>query len=251
MVSFDTGSFIQHSLKEFPKEACGVVVNDSYIPCKNIATDPEKNFQISAIELASIAAQHGKVQAVLHSHPMVGRSKWPAQWPSHHDMVQWLKGDIPWGIVATEGENCSPLVWMDEATIAPLEGREFVHGVWDCYSTVRDWYRVERGVTVPNFPRGMEWWDKGANHYEDNFEKAGFIEISRDELQIGDAVLMRVKSPVINHAAVVTGSNQIIHHLFHRKSGFDDFNKWERFYAKYVRLRENNDKNNNTAWPIS
>lgn len=231
--------FKSHAKKTYPREACGVVVNGEYIPCKNIAEQPTATFVIAAQELAEIAATKGRATALLHSHPISKTiaSKWPEQWPSHHDMVQWMKGNIPWGIIATDGENFSDLVWMDESVIAPLEGRPFVHGVWDCYGLVRDWFRLERGITIPNFPRGMEWWEKGANHYEENFEKAGFVEISRDEIQPGDCAMYQVRSPVINHAAVITGSNEIMHHLFHRYSGRDDFHKWERLVAKYVRYK--------------
>jgi cell wall-associated NlpC family hydrolase len=150
-------------------------------------------------------------------------------------MVQWLMGDIPWGIGGTEGENVDPLVWLDEATIAPLEGREFIHGVWDCYSCVRDWYRLKKGLTIPNFPRGMEWWEKGANHYEDNYGKAGFTEVDRADTDVGDVCLMQFRSPVPNHAAVITGPNEILHHVFHRYSGSDRFDRWERVIVKFLR----------------
>lgn len=230
-------AFRAHVLARYPEEACGVLVDGSFIPCQNVSENPRKHFRIAAEELVRIGMERGRVEAVLHSHPFDRRSppKWPAAWPSHHDMVQWLKGDVPWGITATEGENIDPLIWLNESEIAPLEGREFVHGVWDCYATVRDWYRLAKGLTIPNFPRAMDWWEAGANHYEENFEKAGFKEITRAEADVGDAMLIRVRAPVINHAAVITGNNVILHHLFHRYSGFDRFDRWERFAAKFVR----------------
>jgi proteasome lid subunit RPN8/RPN11 len=230
-------AFRAHVLARYPEEACGVLVDGRFLPCQNVSDNPRLHFQIRSEEMVRIAMEVGPVQAILHSHPFDSRRppKWPAHWPSHNDMAQWMKGSVPWGITGTEGENIDPLVWLDEGTIAPLEGREFVHGVWDCYATVRDWYRVEKGLTIPNFPRGMDWWDRGANHYEENFERAGFKEIHRDEVDVGDAMLIRVRAPVPNHAAVITGNNQILHHLFHRLSGFDRFDRWERFAAKFVR----------------
>jgi len=229
--------FNQHVLNEYPKEAVGVLVHDEFVACKNIDEQPTQHFRVSGTQLAEIGANKGRITALLHSHPYDIRRppKFDAVWPTHHDMQQWLKSDIPWGIASTEGENVSPLVWLDESVIAPLEGRPFIHGIWDCYATVRDWYRLEKGYNIPNFPRGMEWWDKGGNHYEDNFRAAGFIEIPRKEIQIGDSVLFQVRSPVINHAAVITGSNEILHHLFHRLSGKDRFDRWERLSAKFVR----------------
>ncbi len=230
-------AFRAHALSVYPREACGVIAAGSYVPCENAAASPGEHFVIRAQELALIGATIGKVEALLHSHPFDSRRppKWPASWPSHHDMAQWMKGSTPWGIAATEGENVDPLIWLDEATIAPLEGRPFVHGVWDCYAVVRDWYRLERGITLPNYPRAMEWWERGQDHYAQNFASAGFVEVPRAQSQVGDVCLMQVRSPVINHAAVVTGTNDILHHLFHRLSGSDSFSRWERMCVKIVR----------------
>lgn len=36
---------------------------------------------------------------------------------------------------------------MPSEGIKPLKGRPFVHGIWDCYAIVRDWYRLERELT--------------------------------------------------------------------------------------------------------
>jgi cell wall-associated NlpC family hydrolase len=231
--------FKQHVLAEYPREACGVIVNDIFVKCQNVAPTPTQTFQISATELAGIGAQYGKVQAILHSHPFdrTQHQKWEPSWPSHEDMKQWLKSDAAWGIVATEGENISEMLWLDEGTIAPLEGRPFVHGVWDCYSTVRDWFRLERGITLKNYPRAMGWWERGLDHYSTNFADAGFEEVPRAIADVGDICLFQVRSQVINHAAVITGSNQLVQHLFHRLSGYDRFDRWERMIVKYIRLK--------------
>lgn len=230
--------FKAHVLAEYPKEACGVLVRGQFIPCTNTADDPFKDFRISATDLVRIAMDVGTVEAILHSHPIDRKRppKWNGSWPSHQDMVQWLLGTVPWGIVCTEGENISPFVWLDEGEIAPLEGRPFVHGVWDCYGAVRDWYRLEMKADIPNFPRVMSWWDRGLDHYTKNFEKAGFIEIPKADVRVGDACLMQVRSEVPNHAAVITGPNQILHHLIHRLSGFDRLDRWDRTITKFVRL---------------
>ena len=58
----------QHAIKEAPKEACGIVVNDKYLPCLNISNTPEDNFAIHPKDFLK-ARSKGKLQYIVHSHP--------------------------------------------------------------------------------------------------------------------------------------------------------------------------------------
>jgi cell wall-associated NlpC family hydrolase len=223
-------------LARYPEEACGFVVADEFVPCKNIAEDPLKHFKV-ANKTYLKHARTGKLQAVLHSHPysLTERFKWPKEWPSSDDMRAQIAMNIPWGIVATEGEGLTRMIWLGDVP-PPLEGREFIHGVLDCYSICRDYYR-EQGIVLPDYPRDMEWWDHGEDLYSQNFAAAGFVEITAAEATTGDAVLMGVGTSVVNHAAVIVGPNRILHQLFNRMSGVEPLNKWDRKVAKYLRYK--------------
>lgn len=231
--------FERHVIAEYPKEACGLVVAGAYIPVRNAAEDPLTTFRIEPTAYVE-AAQLGPIQAVLHSHPyhLSKPPKLPPEWPSTQDMRGWLANNIPWGICATDGSGISQLVWLDEDNPQPLIGREFIHGINDCYSLVRDYYRLELGITLLNQPRGMDWWDNGQNLYDENFERAGFYTVPPEEATVGDCVLMKVRSPVTNHAAVITGPNEILHHLFHRLSGKDSLSRWSKVINRVVRYRK-------------
>ena len=61
----------QHALEEAPKEACGIVVNDIYYPCKNISDTPEDTFAIHPKDFLK-ARSKGKLQYIVHSHPAGG-----------------------------------------------------------------------------------------------------------------------------------------------------------------------------------
>lgn len=230
-------AFKQDVLARYPEEACGLVVNDRYVPCPNVAERPTETFRIDPVEL--IKHGYGSIQAILHSHPydLARPTIYPPEWPSSHDLRAWMGGSIPWGIAATDGEGLTNLVWLDDTSPEPLVGREFVFGVNDCYSLIRDWYRMERGITIPNYVRSMDWWERGEDLYTDNFESAGFYEVPLDEIQVGDVLMFKVRAPVPNHAAVMTGTNEILHHLFHRPSGYDTLAKWARVIVKAVRYR--------------
>ena len=226
----------QHAVDRFPNECCGVIINGIYYPCKNLATTPEQTFKLGGAEVTQLELKHGSVEAVVHSHPYtaITRGKWEPEWPSSHDMESWMKGKVPWCIVATDGEGITAPVWLNDQDRPELLGREFVHGITDCYALIRDYFWFQ-GVEIPNYARGMEWWMQGQDLYSENFATAGFVEIPADEARIGDVVLMKVASPVINHGGVITGPNEISHHLIHRLSGRDTLSRWRRTIAKYLR----------------
>lgn len=232
-------AFEAHVIACYPAEACGVLAKGCFVPCENVADNPRTDFAISAQELAQIELTKGPVEAVLHSHPydITKPPAFPPEWPSHLDMHSWMQGKTRWGIVATDGEGISPVLWMDDASPAPLEGREFVWGVNDCYSLIRDWFRFERGITLPNYPRQWKFWERGQALYDDNFTDAGFVEIAENDVKPGDCALMRIRTAVSTHAAVITGPNTILHHLLHRQSGYDSLLKWRPFVTKYVRYK--------------
>ena len=229
-------AFVADVLARYPEEACGLLVDGHYIAVPNVAETPLQTFRIDPVEVANARAT-GVLQAVLHSHPyeLSKRQRWPAQWPSTKDMEGWMAGTVPWGICATDGEGTTELVWLDDVERAPLIGRQFIHGVHDCYAVVRDWFFINRGIALINVARGIDWWNKGEDLYEVNFERAGFIEVPLETAQVGDVVLMQYRAKVINHAAVVSGPNQILHHLFHRLSGYDQLSSWVPHIKKTVR----------------
>jgi proteasome lid subunit RPN8/RPN11 len=225
-----------HASAVFPNECCGVITGNDYCPMANISSNTLNSFKISGAEFIRVNKLN-KVQAVIHSHcidPKLSFDQDP-RWASHLDMEGWIASDIPWGIVATNGINVMPPLWYDDTVIEPLEGRNFVHGITDCYAIIRDYYRLELGIKLNNYAREMSWWNAGKDLYSENFNDAGFVEISKEEATTNDCCLFQVRSPVINHAAVITGNNEILHHLFHRLSGKDQLHKWERNITKYVR----------------
>lgn len=236
-ISTNTLKAIQeHALLCYPNECCGLIIDGAYCPQENTAADPTTEFRIATDKFAA-AIILGRVDAVIHSHcfDIEKPSKHDPRWPSTKDMEGWISSTMVWGIVATNGTECSSILWMDDNDIPPLIGREFQHGIADCYAIIRDYYRLEKNIVLMNGPRAMDWWDDGKDLYADNFEEAGFYEISADEADVGDVCLFRVRSPVINHAAVITGNNQILHHLFHRLSGHDHLDKWRKSIVKYIR----------------
>lgn len=94
---------------------------------------------------------------------------------------------------------------------AEYEGRPFLHGLFDCYTLVRDYYRKEFNLILPtNIQRTWEWWQGGENLYVENAKFFNFEEVQN--LQKHDLIVMNLMSPVPNHGAIYLGDNKILHH---------------------------------------
>lgn len=170
---------------------------------------------------------------VFHSHPNL-----PAE-PSQADMVACEASGLPWFILSFPSGQ-----WHEtqpSGYIAPLVGRAWAHGVLDCYSVIRDWYRAERGIDLPNFDRFDEWWKRGQSLYLDNFDSAGFEAlgaVQSQDMEVGDVLLMQVASPVPNHAAIYLGDGLILHHLQGRLSSRDVYGGyWQKITTHILRHR--------------
>ena len=104
---------------------------------------------------------------------------------------------------------------------------------------MRDWFRSERGVLLPNFARFDDWWKRGENLYLDNFSRVGFEVVNFADLRNllpGDCFLMQVASPVPNHAAVYLGDGLILHHLQGRLSSRDVYGGyWQKVTTHVLR----------------
>ncbi len=232
-----------HVLAEFPKEACAYLVDGEIFPVGNVSDNPTQTFNVDALDRLRAEAK-GQVTGFLHSHPATpleaASRPYPTFWPSSHDMRSWLADNVRWGISACDGDYVTEPVWLDEDHVAPLEGRPFIHGIWDCYSAVRDYFRVNKGVTLKNYPRGMEWWNAGEDLYDTQFAGAGFVELPSTDLKPGDVALMAIHSKgVICHAAVLHDLNTLFHHTYSRSgtglSCYVPFGRWEKHVIKYVR----------------
>lgn len=226
-----------HAAETYPRECCGLVIvvkgRERYTPCTNAAQGTE-HFILPAEEYAD--AEHlGEIIAVVHSHPDA-----PAA-ASQADMVSCEASGLPWHIVRVDLVDGAPtageLVTIEPSGyVAPLVGRQFTHGVLDCYQLIVDWYAQERGVTLPHFARADDWWNDGASDlYTEGFPKAGFVRLPDGaEPEEGDVILMqiRARNGVPNHAALYLGDGVMLHHMHGRLSSRD---LWGGYFREMTR----------------
>lgn len=232
-------AIIAHAKRDYPRESCGAIIGKEYIPCKNIAAD-DAQFEIDPIDLVG-ASSEGKIKAYVHSHPDGSTN------PSMPDRVQMNLHGLPW--IITDGENVA--LHKPDAYQAPLLGREYHHGLMDCFTLVKDYYQRELGITLNDYERQDCWWESAKSKplYLDNFKKEGFVEV--DTIQKHDLILVRLgRTEHVNHALIFIGDGQlksehtedvisdclVLHHPYNQMSLREMYSEaWRRRAAIIIR----------------
>lgn len=220
-----------HAAQESPRECCGVIVVKNgrmvYIGCTNLAADKNEEFEMDLTDFYK-AEDHGAPVIAVHSHPFHPPT------PSEADLVRCEESGLQWLIInhpVGTMQTLSPSGYQ-----APLEGRSYSFGTLDCYSLVRDYYDRVLGVTVKNFPRIPDWWEKGMDMFVDHYSEAGFVKIPVEDMKVHDVMLFQHNSLVPNHAGVWLGDNRFIHHLSGRCSSRDVYSGyWRKIHTHCFR----------------
>ena len=212
-------------MEHIPREACGLVIvekgKEVFVPCKNIS-ELDDTFILDPRDYL-LAEQRGEILRVVHSHCYSDAR------PSEADKVACEASGLPWSIVSVPNNTWQE--FQPSGYKAPLVGRTWSHGILDCYSLIRDYYKENLGIEIPDFERQFEWWHKGENLYLDNFEKAGFYEVPISQAGPNDVILMQILSPVVNHGGIYLGNEQMLHHLHRRLSCRE---VWGGYYRKHT-----------------
>lgn len=180
-------------------EQCGLIIDNSYLfKCKNVHSEPDKNFRISGDEWSE-AEKSGEITAVFHSHPQTRLVL------SAADRKQQIMTGLDWWLVSDNKIRVFK-------PIPHLLGRHFKHGITDCYTLFRDAYHLS-GINLPEFDRSDGWWLRDENLYINNLPINGFYQVGMADIQPLDVI---IRSPFYganpSHAMIYLGSNTAIHH---------------------------------------
>lgn len=221
------------ALAEYEKnksECCGLLLEDGDVyPCENQSQSPSQSFSINTKLYASLEKKKG-VAAIFHSH-VNGNPNFSA---ADVDLVN-RTGKILILYDVTRNEFSA----IDPSGKTSLIGRDFVYGIHDCFSLVRDYYMQERGIELPNYPRSSDEpvWDKSEWDWIDKeYKRVGFVEVGQPE--VGDVIAMSIGSnaPGINHLAIYLGDDRFIHQTYGRKSKIDVWGSpWIQYTIKFLR----------------
>ena len=101
-----------------------------------------------------------------------------------------------------------------------LLGLEFNQENRNCYTLLRDFYRDNFGIELPDIACPTNWWNHGLDLYGQLAVRNGFSVVNenpRDWLP-GDVIVMAIGSSTGSHIAVVLDNGNILHHLVGQRS---------------------------------
>ena len=216
----------EHAKEVFPQESCGFILDDEYLPMDNIAKDKVGHFKIDPKQFI---IHNESIRAIVHSH-----GNYPHA--SKMDMEQQIASGIPWGIINIKnGAVTHTVFYGDQLEPQHLVGRPFFHGVYDCYSLVRDHHR-ERGITIPIYPRENLWWETEPSMLLKGYAELDYFhKVDPSEAQPGDVVLMTILAEVVNHSAILLEKDCIVHHLYGKLSRVENIKRWKQCIGGFYR----------------
>jgi len=122
-----------------------------------------------------------------------------------------------------------------------LLGHQFEFGVQDCYTVVRDFYRINFSIELPNYARPQGFWTQGMDMYMDRYFRNGFepLHCHPSQYQIGDVFIMSIRANVGNHAGVLVENGQLLHHFTGRLSEVTPYRDlWRNTTVAVLRHKE-------------
>ena len=211
-----------HAKEEDPKESCGLLVNvrgkEKYYPCRNLSMTSYQCFILDPEDYIR-ASNSGDIVAVIHSHPTTSPN------PSEADKMHCEASNLPWHIVNPNTEQWG--YYEPKGYKPPLIGREYVWGILDCWSLVRDWYKEEKNIVLRDWERPLTPEDFLKDPmFERCAEATGFKELKPDEnLKDGDLLFMSILGNGLNHVGIFI-KGDVLHHLTDRLSCKEPYSPW-------------------------
>ena len=210
-----------HAKEQDPKESCGLLLNikgkEKYYPCRNLSLNDNQCFMIDPEDYVR-ADNLGQIIGVVHSHPITPPI------PSQADKIECEKSGLEWHIVNPKTEVwgfCKPSGYKP-----PIIGREYVWGMADCWTLVRDWYKEEKNIELRDWERPTEEEFLKDPMFERCAWRTGFRQLrSNEKLEVGDLLFMSIMGKGLNHVAVFLG-NEVLHHLADRLSCREPYSEW-------------------------
>tara|TARA_B100001939_G_scaffold147296_1_gene127622 strand:+ start:5553 stop:6257 length:705 start_codon:yes stop_codon:yes gene_type:complete len=216
----------KHFFREYPREACGLLVvkkgKAEWVPCTNVAEDG-KDFEIDSREYIK-ALKTSDIVGVVHNHPDSTND------PSPPDIANCNALGVPYYIFSYPGMDLKIL--QPEKNYTELYGREYSFGTQDCFEAMRD-YLAKENISIP--PRASfkeKWFEKDLDYFNPETVKLwNHKEVPVEDIQKNDVITFCIYSEVANHCGVYLGQDVFYHHARGRLSCRESLYP---FWAQYI-----------------
>lgn len=116
-------------------------------------------------------------------------------------------------------------------------GTQFELGKADCFTAVRDMYKLNFNIDITNYARPKDWNADEIDIIGLTYEREGFFKVedwTLKTLNPGDLLCMAIGSHKANHMAVYVGNNTIYHHKVNSMSDAETLRDFWRRSICYV-----------------
>lgn len=229
-----------HALQDITKECCGLFVENNgikYIALTNKSENREETFAIDYIQLQE-AEKSGKVVGLFHSHTDEDFSVIDRHIAEKRNLVSV--------IYKTKTDKFE--VYKPIGLEIPYVGREFVIGIFDCFTLIQDYYSRELNIIITdsnhknryrldleNDEMNNENCLAPLNHFLNN----GFIQV--DSPKKHDVICNKyggMKFPT--HCLIYLSANKVLHQPIFRPSCVEEYGERLKKLTMYiVRHRSN------------
>jgi cell wall-associated NlpC family hydrolase len=116
----------------------------------------------------------------------------------------------------------------------------YIYGVRDCFTLAVDYYKREFDINIAHrakgYPEISNWVDGDDDLLVDNYIKAGFVDVTGQDHEVGDLLLIQM-SKKTDHVAIYVGDDRILHHCIGRLSKTDIYGGgyWQKHTTHHLR----------------
>lgn len=221
-------------LQQYPFEACGVIARDLFIPIENVASSPSECFLMPK---GTYIEHEANLSAIVHSHTHDSVMGIDPRLPSMSDMKLAEATGVLQGIYHCTPKGVSPALWFNQKIPPPLIGRNYIPSIFDCYTIVRDYYKLNYDYVLAMLPRTTMWTEDSPTLMLENLENQGLTKVRNiGKLVEGDVLVFCVGSRLPTHVAVYLKDGEFIHHLNGRTSSTDTLIRWSKQFHSAYRL---------------
>jgi len=215
----------QKAAATYLREICGFVLeNGEVVEVINRSDNPVEKFEISPADYAIYEARG--IKGVWHTHLELDSF-------SPTDQMVMASDTLPWAVYCLRTDRFHQ---CDPTATAPLLGRPFCFGVYDCYSLVSD-KLAELGVTLPEWPRGEygEWNTPAFSPFDTQANAVG-RRVTDGIYSEGDILLMNLGDHQghTDHVGVFMSDRTFLHHPADKQSRIDTYGSWWKRKTRLV-----------------